>query len=123
MGTASIASPRNSLLISYLNPSSGNTGINGPSTAALLAAVSRAYRNGEAAIWLHNSALVKFTRPDPEDSEEQGPGVKELANRVWEHARRRGEDQLIVVKYGAFWLMLIIVASLDLGKAGQSREF
>jgi len=99
MGTPSIASPRNSLLVSYLNPTAGNGGINGPSTGALLTALNRAYKNGEAAIWLHNSSLVKFTRPDPEDGEEQGPGVKELANRIWEHARRRGEDQLVVVRY------------------------
>ena len=96
MGTPSIASPRNSLLISYLNSTPSAT----PSTtASLLTALSRAYKNGEAAIWLHNSGLIRFTRPEPEDGEEHGPGAKELAHRFWEHARRRGEDQVILVRY------------------------
>ena len=99
MGTPSITSPRNSLLVSYLGSTGGAAGSNGPSTGALLTALNRAYKNGEAALWLHNSSLIKFTRPDPEDGDEQGPGVKELANRVWEHARRRAEDQLVVVRY------------------------
>src|SRR5271167_187845 len=99
MGTPSITSPRNSLLISYLNATNGSGGINGSSTGALLTALNRAYKNGEAAIWLHNSSIVRFTRPEPEDVEEQGPGVKELAHRVWEHARRRAEDQVVVVRY------------------------
>ena len=105
MGTPSITSPRNSLLVSYLSSNNGQTGLNGPSTAALLTALSRAYKNGEAAIWLSNTSLVKFTRPDSEDVEEQGPGVKELANRVWEHARRRAENQVVVVTYStAFFI-------------------
>jgi hypothetical protein len=100
LGTPSITSPRNSLLVSYLNPSaSGAAGPSGPSTATLLTALNRAYKNGEAAIWLHNSCLVRYTRPDAEDGEEQGPGVRELANRVWEHARRRAEVQVVVVRY------------------------
>jgi hypothetical protein len=99
MGTPSLASPRNSLLVSYLGSNGGVAAPNAPSTGALLTALNRAYKNGEAAIWLHNSSLLKFTRPESEDGEEQGPGVKELANRVWEHARRRAEDQVIVVRY------------------------
>src|ERR1700737_1803793 len=100
MGAPSITSPRNSLLVSYLNPAAAPGGINAPSTGALLTALNRAYKNGEAAIWLHNSSLIKFTRPDADDvTEEQGPGVRELANRVWEHARRRAEDQVVVVRY------------------------
>ena len=100
MGTPSITSPRNSLLISYLNATNGSGGINGSSTGALLTALNRAYKNGEAAIWLHNSCLVKFARPESDDGgEEAGPGVRELANRVWEHARRRAEDQVVVVRY------------------------
>jgi len=99
MGTPSITSPRNSLLISYLNPTIANGSGIAPSTGALLTALNRAYKNGEAAIWLHNSSLVRFTRPEPEDVDEQGPGVKELAHRVWEHARRRAEDQVVVVRY------------------------
>jgi hypothetical protein len=124
MGTPSITSPRNSLLISYLNSTNnGSGGVNGPSTGALLTALNRAYKNGEAAIWLHNSSLVRFTRPDPEDGEEQGPGVRELANRVWEHARRRAEDQVVLVRYSSsmFTKVLIEVVLLDLGKAGQSK--
>ena len=96
MGTPSITSPRNSLLVSYLNPSTGG-GVNTPSTGALLTALNRAYKNGEAAIWLHNSSLVKFTRQEGDEEDDQAPGVKELANRVWEHARRRAEDQIVVV--------------------------
>jgi len=101
MGTPSITSPRNSLLLSYLNSTNGTGGgASGPSTGALLTALNRAYKNGEAAIWLHNSCLVRFARPESDDGgEEQGPGVRELANRVWEHARRRAEDQVIVVRY------------------------
>jgi NAD dependent epimerase/dehydratase family enzyme len=100
LGTPSIASPRNSLLVSYLNyASQGATGPNGPSTGALLTALSKAYKNGEPALWLHNSSLARFTRSDSEDVEEQGPGVRELAHRVWEHARRRAEDQVVVVRY------------------------
>jgi hypothetical protein len=100
MGTPSVTAPRNSLLISYLNATNGSGGVNGPSTGALLTALNRAYKNGEAAIWLHNSCLVKFTRPELDDiGEETGPGVRELANRVWEHARRRAEDQVVVVRY------------------------
>lgn len=123
LGTPSITSPRNSLLISYLNSTNNAAGgVNGPSTGALLTALNRAYKNGEAAIWLHNSSLVRFTRPDPEDGEEQGPGVRELANRVWEHARRRAEDQVVVVRYPAsVVIMLIEVALRDLGRAGPSR--
>ena len=103
MGTPSITSPRNSLLLSYLNSGNGAGG-NGPSTGALLTALNRAYKNGEAAIWLHNSCLVRFARADPEDGgEEQGPGVRELANRVWEHARRRAEDQVVVVRYSPLY--------------------
>ena len=98
MGTPSITSPRNSVLVSYLGPTGTGGGASGPSTGALLTGLNRAYKNGEAAIWLHNSSLVKFTRPDGDDGEEQGPGVKELGNRVWEHARRRAEDQVIVVR-------------------------
>jgi hypothetical protein len=101
VGTPSVTSPRNSLLVSYLNSTPGAGGIHSPSTGALLTALNRAYKNGEAALWLHNSSLIRFTRPDPEDVEEQGPGVKELANRVWEHARRRAEDQVVVVRYFA----------------------
>ena len=99
MGTPSITSPRNSLLVSYLSPTAA-AGPSGPSTAILLTALNRAYKNGEAAIWLHNSSLIRFTRPDSDDgvTEEQGPGVRELANRVWEHARRRAEVQVIVVR-------------------------
>ena len=93
MGTPSITAPRNSLLVSYLGSTGGGVGSNAPSTGALLTALNRAYKNGEAALWLHNSSLIKFTRPDPEDGDEQGSGVKELANRLWEHARRRAEDQ------------------------------
>lgn len=99
MGTPSLASPRNSLLVSYLASNGGAAQQNGPSTGALLTALNRAYKNDEAAIWLHNSSLLKFTRQEAEDSDEQGPGVKELANRVWELARRRAEDQVIVVRY------------------------
>jgi hypothetical protein len=100
MGTPSITSPRNSLLVSYLNSPNGAGSANSPSTGALLTALNRAYKNGEAAIWLHNSCLVRFARPETDDSgEEQGPGVRELANRVWEHARRRAEDQVVVVRY------------------------
>lgn len=124
MGTPSITSPRNSVLVSYLNPSSSAGGVTGPSTGALLSGLNRAYKNGEAAIWLHNSSLVKFTRPETEESDEQGPGVKELANRVWEHARRRAEDQVVVVRYGLFYVeMLISVELLGLEKLGLSRVF
>jgi hypothetical protein len=101
IGSPSITSPRNSLLASYLTPAAAAAaGPSGPSTATLLTALSRAYKNGEAAIWLHNSCLVRFTRPDSDDAlaEEQGPGVRELANRVWEHARRRAEVQAVVVR-------------------------
>jgi hypothetical protein len=105
MGTPSITSPRNSLLGSYLNPTGAAGGVNGPSTGALLTALNRAYKNGEAAIWLHNSSLIKFTRPDVDDNiEETGPGVRELANRVWEHARRRAEDQVVVIRYATSFL-------------------
>jgi len=99
MGTPSITSPRNSLLVSYLNPTAAASP-SGPSTASLLTALNRAYKNGEAAIWLHGSCLIRFTRPDSDDgiTEEQGPGVRELANRVWEHARRRAEMQAVVVR-------------------------
>jgi hypothetical protein len=99
MGTPSITAPRNPILGSFLNPTGGAVGSSGPSTGALLTGLNRAYKNGEAAIWLHNSSLIKFTRPEPDDGEEQGPGVKELANRVWEHARRRAEDQIVIVRY------------------------
>jgi len=64
MGTSSLASPRNSLLVSYLGSNGGVAAPNGPSTGALLTALNRAYRNGEGAIWMHNSSLLKFTRPD-----------------------------------------------------------
>src|SRR5437667_2883337 len=100
MGTPSITAPRNSLLVSYLNSANGSGGVNSPSTGALLTALNKAYKNEEAAIWLHNSCLVKFARPETEEGgDEQGPGVRELANRVWEHARRRAEDQVIIVRY------------------------
>src|SRR5438046_6838441 len=100
MGAPSITSPRNSLLVSYLNSTNGSGGVSGPSTGALLTALNRAYKNEEAAIWLHNSCLVKFARPETEQGgEEQVPGVRELVNRVWEHARRRAEDQVVIVRY------------------------
>ena len=98
MATPSLASPRNSLLVSYLGSNGGAAAQNGPSTGALLTALNRAYKNGEAAIWLHNLSLLKFTRSEDDDGDESGPGVKELVNRVWEHARRRAEDQVIVVR-------------------------
>jgi hypothetical protein len=98
MGAASITSPRNSLLVSYLSATQGTNTATTASTGALLQALNRAYKNGEAALWLHNSSLVRFARPEPEELEEQGPGVKELAHRIWEHARRRGEDQVVLVR-------------------------
>jgi hypothetical protein len=114
MGTPSITSPRNSLLVSYLNPASAPTAASGPSTGALLTALNRAYKNGEPAIWLHNSSLIKFTRPDVDETtaEEQGPGVRELANRVWEHARRRAEDQIVVVRYAIIVIVVLIAVAL-----------
>jgi len=124
MGTPSITSPRNSVLVSYLNSTNTAGGVNGPSTGALLNGINRAYKNGEAAIWLHNSCLVKYTRPEADEGEEQGPGVKELANRVWEHARRRAEDQVVVVRYiPSFSETLMQVAWLVQGRVVRSRVF
>jgi chitin synthase len=103
--------------MSYLNPNP-TTGITpAPSTGALLTALNRAYKNGEAAIWLHNSSLVHFMRPEEDDMEEQGPGVKELANRVWEHARRRAEDQVVVVRY-----VRVLCVAYRSGIAGSGKS-
>lgn len=121
LGTPSIASARNSLLISYLNYANhGVSGPNGPSTASLLTALSKAYKNGESALWLHNSSLAKFTRSDTEDGEEQGPGVRELAHRVWEHARRRAEDQVVVVRYIILLDTVLMISGIP--GSGKSRS-